>query len=132
MPTTHCRDQASSAVVHDPRSGERLGSTDETRSARLVLQAAAPGLRVSSLADPWHGSHARADLPHAPAVQFAYLFAEGDGVRLSLYPADTLTQARVFYDDDARQSATLFSRARRPPLGLAWIACQSLSPRRTS
>lgn len=72
-----------------------------------VLQAAAPGLRVSSLTDTWHGNHARADLPDAQAVQFAYLFDEDDGVRLSLYPADTLTQARVFYGDDARVRNTL-------------------------
>jgi hypothetical protein len=72
-----------------------------------ILQAAAPGLRVSGLADPWHGNHARADLPDAQAVQFAYLFEEGDGMRLSLYPADTLTQARIFYGDDARVRATL-------------------------
>lgn len=78
-------------------------------SAALVelLQAAAPGLPISPRNDPWHREHARAELPDAETVQFAYLFERGGQIRLALYPADTLGQARAFYKDDARVRSTL-------------------------
>lgn len=72
-----------------------------------LLRAAAPGLRVAAGRDPWHDEHAVADLPDAEAVQLAYLFSRNGEIVLSLYPADTLGQARVFYNDDARVKNTL-------------------------
>lgn len=72
-----------------------------------LLQAAAPGLRVEAGKDPWHGDHAVADFPDAEAVQVAYLFNPDGEIALAFYPADTLTQARVFYKDDARVKNTL-------------------------
>lgn len=73
----------------------------------LLLKQAAPGLVVQERADPWHGEHARADLPDATSVQFTYLFEKDGGTVLALYPADTLEQARVFYKDDSRVRNTL-------------------------
>jgi hypothetical protein len=71
------------------------------------LRSAAPGLRVAAGRDPWHSEHAVADFPDAEAVQLAYLFNLESEIALALYPADTLTQARVFYKDDARVKNTL-------------------------
>lgn len=73
----------------------------------LLLEQAAPGLPVQERTDPWHGEHARADLPDATSVQFVYLFEKDGETLLALYPADTLEQARVFYKDDARVRNTL-------------------------
>lgn len=72
-----------------------------------LLRAAAPGLPVAANRDPWHGDHAVVDFPDAEAVQVAYLFNREEEIALALYPADTLTQARVFYKDDARVKNTL-------------------------
>ena len=73
-----------------------------------LLSAAAPGLPVTERRDPWHGAHARAELPKARSVRVAYLFP-GSGARLSLalYPADTLEQARVLYADPLRVQRVL-------------------------
>lgn len=73
----------------------------------LLLKQAAPGLPVEERTDPWHGEHARGDLPDATSVQFVYLFEKGGDTLLALYPADTLEQARVFYKDDSRVRNTL-------------------------
>lgn len=73
-----------------------------------ILSAAAPRLPVTERRDPWHGAHARADLPKARSVRVAYLFpASGARLSLALYPADTLEQARIFYADPLRVQRVL-------------------------
>jgi hypothetical protein len=87
-------------------AGSYLGD----RCVELVT-AAAPGLPITERRDPWHGVHARADLPDAQSVRFAYLFpSSGAHLSLALYPADTLGQARVFYSDPLRVDGVLALR----------------------
>ncbi|MEX2211236.1 MAG: hypothetical protein WD689_05675 [Gaiellaceae bacterium] len=77
-----------------------------------LLSTAAPALPVTEHRDPWHGVHARADLPDARSVQFAYLYpAKGARLAIALYPGDTLQQARVLYQDPRRVERLLALRA---------------------
>lgn len=78
--------------------------TDFTAERCLdLIRAAAPGVAAIVTTDPWHGTHARAELDGATTVRFIYLYSCSDGrLDLHLYPADTLGQARALYGDPSR------------------------------
>jgi hypothetical protein len=92
-----------------------------TEERERVLQLALPGTPTSIGWDRvLERDYARLDLAEARTVRFAYLYdgklvveggkvrsQPGDGLTLALYPGDTLTQARVLYEDAARAEGLL-------------------------
>jgi hypothetical protein len=77
-----------------------------------LLSAAVPRLAVIRHSDPWHGVHARGELDATATVKYIYLLpATGARVGLHLYPADTLTQARALYGEQARLKRLLDMRS---------------------
>jgi hypothetical protein len=79
------------------------GNDFRTRRRLRALLAEASGLE--SRIDKWGPT---VDLPELPGTASrAYLFPVDSGIELSVYPADTLSQARAFYTRPAAVSALL-------------------------
>ena len=79
---------------------------DETffaRNATEILSAVAPNSSIEVVPSSQFKERAQLELPGTRSVRYAYLdAAPGARLALRLYPADTLTQAKVLYRDPAR------------------------------
>lgn len=72
-----------------------------------ILGLAAPQLAVARDHDRVFGYCARAAFRMTRTVKYAYLLQQAASLELRLYPGDTLSQARVLYQDPARVDGLL-------------------------
>jgi len=72
-----------------------------------ILGLSAPGLTVARDNDRVLGYCARAAFRSTRTVKYAYLLQQSASLELRLYPGDTLTEARVLYQDPARVDGLL-------------------------
>ncbi len=67
-----------------------------------IFEAAAPGGSVEATRDPRWRERARLEFDGAQTIKYAYLHVRPAELLLGVYPADTLGQARVLYNDGSR------------------------------